>query len=58
MNWSNLRLTRRDRDEIFIPARLQDGMKNSGGRRDWKSLFLLVKWTFLDVQVLSHDTKM
>ena len=55
MNWSNLGLTRRDRDEIFIPAGLRDGMKNSGGRQDWKSLFLHVKLTYLDVQVLSHE---
>ena len=55
MNWSNLSLTRRDRDDIFILAGLRDGIKNNGGRPDWKSLFLLVKLTFLDVKVLSQE---
>ena len=31
VNSSNLRLTRRDRDEMFIAVEWWDGMNNSGG---------------------------
>ena len=43
MNWSNLSLTRQNRDEMFIAAGWWDVMKNNGGMRDWKSLF----WTLI-----------